>query len=160
MENSKVLVLYLSTFKCTWPHVCKQYSFAANWANTVQLCGFVTMSAKTCLVRTTSKFLFSQHYLYCSRNDSPNFQFIMVSSFGIIPLDSRKSKEIDLYRTTLKINYRRLHSQPYLPFGLVYKVGIWLTMFNMEWQIDHGLVFSQQLLEHKRMRAVLLKKWQ
>ena len=54
-------------------------------------------------------FLFSLH---CSRNGSPKFESIMVSSFGIAALDHRKSKEIGLYSDYTKINYRHLHSQP------------------------------------------------
>ena len=44
----------------------------------------MTISAKTRLVRTTSEFLFI-------------FSALLMSSSGIIALDSRKSKEINLY---------------------------------------------------------------
>ena len=58
----------------------------------------MTISAKTQLIHTTSNFcLFSQHYYHCPRNRSSKFQPFVVSSFGIIVLDSRKSKKIDLY---------------------------------------------------------------
>ena len=60
---------------------------------------YVTISVKTCLVRTTSKYFFiiSQHYLHSPRNGSPKFQPSVVSSFGITVLESRKNKEINLY---------------------------------------------------------------
>ena len=40
---------------------------------------------------------FSQYYLQCPRNGSSKFRPSVVSSFGIIVIDSRKSKIIDLY---------------------------------------------------------------
>ena len=40
---------------------------------------------------------FFLYYLQCPRNGSPKFQPSVVSSFGIIVIDSRKSKIIDLY---------------------------------------------------------------
>ena len=45
-------------------------------------------------------------------------------------------------------------------FGLVYRVEILLTMFNMDWQIDQGIALALQSLAHRCMKAVLLKKWQ
>ena len=42
-------------------------------------------------------FLFSQHYLQCPRNGSPKFHPSVACSFGIIVIDNRKSKIIDLY---------------------------------------------------------------
>ena len=46
---------------------------------------FVTLSAKTHIVRTASDFFqFSQHYLQCLRSE-------------VIALDNRASKKIDLY---------------------------------------------------------------
>ena len=38
--------------------------------------------------------------------------------------------------------------------SLVYKVGIWLTMFTMDWQINQGIVLALQLLVHRHMKAV------
>ena len=58
----------------------------------------MTISAKTRQVHTTSEFLFIFSALSpLLKNGSPKFQLIMVSSFGITALDSRKSKEINLY---------------------------------------------------------------
>ena len=42
-------------------------------------------------------FVFSALHLHSPRNGSPKFQLIMVSSFGITALESKKSKESDLY---------------------------------------------------------------
>ena len=64
----------------------------------LKICDNVTVSAKTRLVHTTSNFFFPALSAVPNlRNGSPNFQFIVVSSFGIIALDNRKSKIIDLY---------------------------------------------------------------
>ena len=54
----------------------------------------MTISAKTQLVRTFKKKIFTQLY---PRNGPPKFQPSVACSFGIIAIDSRKSKVIDLY---------------------------------------------------------------
>ena len=56
-----------------------------------------TVSAKTQLVRTINFFLFTQQYQQRPKNGPPKFQPSVVCSFGIIAIDSRKSKVIDLY---------------------------------------------------------------
>ena len=91
----------------------------------------MTISAITRLVRTTSKF--SQHYLHCSRNGPPKFQSIMVSSFGITSLDSRKSKEIDLYS-----NYTKNILQM-LTFTVITSVWISLQVWDLAYNVHHGL---------------------
>ena len=50
----------------------------------------VTLSAKICIVRTTSDFffLFSRHYLQCLRSGYSKFQLNQTSSFEFIALDS------------------------------------------------------------------------
>ena len=54
---------------------------------------YVTVSAKTRLVHTIKKyFLFIQQCQQCPRNGPPKFQPSLVCSFGIIAIDSRKSK--------------------------------------------------------------------
>ena len=53
-------------------------------------------------------FSFFQQYLHCLRNGSPKCQSIIVSSFGITALDSRKSKEIDLYSNYTKNQLQEL----------------------------------------------------
>jgi len=59
---------------------------------------YVTVSAKTRLVRTIKFFLIAQHYFHCLRNDIPKFQTSGVSSVGIKALERRKNKKkIDLY---------------------------------------------------------------
>ena len=59
---------------------------------------YVTVSAKTRLVRTIDKnFLFTQQYQQCPRNGPPKFQPSVVCSSGIIVIDSRKSKVMNLY---------------------------------------------------------------
>ena len=59
---------------------------------------YMTVSAKTRFVCTIKLiFLFTQQYLQCPSNEPPKFQPSVVCSFGIIMLDSRKSKIIDLY---------------------------------------------------------------
>ena len=64
----------------------------------VQLVTYVTISANTYLVlQPPNIFLIPQHYLHSPRNGSPKFQPSVVSSFGIIALESRKNKEINLY---------------------------------------------------------------
>ena len=65
-------------------------------------------------------------------------------------LESRKSI---CTVTILKINYMQL------PFGLVYRIGIWLTMFTMDWQINQGIILALQSFVHRCMKVVLLKKW-
>ena len=82
----------------------------------------------------------------------------MVSSFGITVLDSRKSKEIDLYSDYTKNKLQMFTFTAITSMWI--RVEIWLTMFTMDWQINQGLVFVQRLLVHKHMKAVLLKKWQ
>ena len=58
----------------------------------------MTISAKPRLVCTIKKlFLFTQQFLQFPKNGQPKFQPSMVRSFGIIALDSGKSKIIDLY---------------------------------------------------------------
>ena len=59
---------------------------------------YVTLSAKTHIVYTTSDFfLFSKHYLQCLRSGYSKFQLNQANSFEVIALDSRASKKIDLY---------------------------------------------------------------
>ena len=76
-------------------------------------------------------------------------------------LESRKNKEINLRSDYTKNKLQRLVFAAILPFGLVYKVGIWLTMFTMDWQINNqGIVLALQSLAHRHMKAVLLNKRQ
>jgi len=59
---------------------------------------YVTLSAKTRIIHTTSDFLkFYKHYLQCLRSGYSKVQLNQVSSFEVIALDSRVSKKIDLY---------------------------------------------------------------
>ena len=57
----------------------------------------MTVSAKIRLVRTIKKILSTQQYQQCPKNGPPKFEPSVVCSFGIIAIDSRKSKVIDLY---------------------------------------------------------------
>ena len=63
----------------------------------ILLLSYVSLSAKTCIVYTTSEFFFSfsKHYLQCLK--SGYFQLNQASSFEVIALNSRASKKIDLY---------------------------------------------------------------
>ena len=65
-----------------------------NWL--IQLV-YVTVSAKNRLVRTFKNKIFTQQYQQCPRNGQPKFQPSVACSFGIIVIDSRKSKVIYLY---------------------------------------------------------------
>ena len=61
---------------------------------------YVTLSAKTHIVRTTSDFFFfffCKHYLQCLKSGYSKFQLNQASSFEVIALDSRVSKKIGLY---------------------------------------------------------------
>ena len=70
----------------------------------------------------------------------------MVSGFRITALDSRKSKEIDVYSDYTENKLQALAFSAITSFGLVYKVGIWLTVFTMDWQISQGIVLALQSL--------------
>ena len=82
----------------------------------------------------------------------------MVSSFGITALDSRESKEIDLYSDYIKNKLQVLTLAAITLFELVYRVEIRLTMFTMNWQINQGIVLSLQSFAHSCVNAVSLKK--
>ena len=61
----------------------------------VHICDYLSENPSVCI---TSKFLFIfSAFLHSLRNGSPKFQSSMVSGFGITALESRKSKETDLY---------------------------------------------------------------
>ena len=77
---------------------------------------------------------FSQHYLQCSKNGSQKFQSSVVSSFGIVALDRRKSKIIDLYS-----NYTENKLQE-LVFTVITSVWISLQCCNLAYNVHHGLV--------------------
>ena len=83
-------------------------------------------------------------------------QSIMMGSFGITALDSRKRKEINLYSDYTKNRLQVLAFTAITSIWSSLHSWIWLTMFTMDWQIDQGLVFAQQLLAHRRTKAVLL----
>ena len=94
----------------------------------------MTISAKTHLVCTSSEFfLISQHYLYCPRNGSPKFQPSVVSSFGITALESRKNKEINLYRDYTKNKLQAL------AFAAITSVWFSLHSRNLAYNVHHGL---------------------
>ena len=60
-----------------------------------------------------------------SKEKVTKISLIMLSSFGIIVLNSRKKKKSICTATILKINYRCLNSRQQLLFGLVYRFEIW-----------------------------------
>ena len=84
----------------------------------------------------------------------------MVSSFGITVLESRKSKEIDLYS-----NYTKNKLQA-LTLAAITSIWISLQSWDLAYSVHHGLVdqprysLALQSIAHRHMKAVLLKKWQ
>ena len=92
----------------------------------------MTVSAKTRLVRTIKKyFLFTQQYQLCPRNGTPKFQPFVVRSFGIISLDSRKSKVIDLYSDYTK------NKLQVLTFTAITSIWVSLQCYNLALNIHH-----------------------
>ena len=87
---------------------------------------YVTVSAKTRLVHTIKKKnLFTQQYQQCPRNGPPQFQPSVVCSFGIIAIDSRKSRVIDLYSDYTE------NKQQALTFAAITSVWISLQHCNL-----------------------------
>ena len=77
----------------------------------------------------------------------------MVCSFEITALESRKSKEIDLYVTTK-------NKVQALAFAVISSIWISLQSWNLAYNIHHGLadqpslVLALQSLAHRRKKAV------
>ena len=63
----------------------------------------------------------------------PKFQLIMVSSFGTIVLDSKESKEIDLY------SYYTKNKLQVLTFVAIISIWIILQNWDMAYNAHHGL---------------------
>ena len=122
----------------------------------------MTISVKTCLVRTTSEYIYiyliSQHCLHSPRNGSPKFQTSVVSRFGITALESRKNKEINLYS-----DYTKNKPQA-LAFAAITSIWISVQSWNLAYNFHHGLadqlgiVLALHSPVHRRRKAVLLKK--
>ena len=66
-------------------------------------------------------------------NGLPKFQSIMVSSFGITTLDSRKSKEINLYSDYAKNKLQTL------TFTAITSVWISPQSWDLAYNVHHGL---------------------
>ena len=64
------------------------------YSNVILYFKYVTASAKIRLVHTTSIYFLFSHIIYSAQGMDHQS---VVSSFGIIALDGRKSKDIDLY---------------------------------------------------------------
>ena len=82
----------------------------------------MTISAKACLVLTTSEFLFIFSALFA--------WLIIVSSFGITVLESR---EIDLYSDYTKIILQEL------TLAAITSVWISLQSWDLAYSVHHGL---------------------
>ena len=81
----------------------------------------------------------------------------MVSSFGITVLESKKSKEIDLYSDYTKNKLQAL------ALAAITSVWVSLQIWDLAYsahQISQSIVLALQSLVHRRMKTVLLKKQQ